>query len=131
VGVEPTNGGFADLSLSHLGTAPEFRSIAKRAANCQCRQKSINGCPPKVRVACTKPDIESGLCRPLRSVFFFRTERAASSAKKDFTGERGLTTHRRMRVRGCNSAQIYRDATGRTCASRMNLADSSGGVGQI
>ena len=86
MGVEPTNGGFADLSLSHLGTAPEFRSIAKWAANCQCRQKSTNGSPPKGRVACTKHEAETnGLWGPIHSVFS-RTDRADSSAKKILPG---------------------------------------------
>ena len=30
MGIEPTDKGFADLSLSHLGTAPRTDSIAKR-----------------------------------------------------------------------------------------------------
>jgi hypothetical protein len=82
-------------------------------------------------VACTKSDAENNGLWGRSIPCFYGTDRAASSAKKNFTGERGPTMHRRMLARGSNSAQIYRDATGMICASRMNLADSSGGVGQM
>jgi hypothetical protein len=107
VGFEPTNGGFADLSLGPLGYRAELLSIAKLA-----QPPGIAADSPNCRGLILKPN--QGLCALRTEATMQRLERCVNSSLPPFLVCYFLFT---------GGESIF--------VSRRKRADSSGGVGLI